>query len=151
MTDQHAIEKLSYSTVIKASREQVWHAIFDDESFRKWSSVFAEGSYFVGDWSEGSEIRFRTGDNDGMVSMIDENRPFEYMAIRHLGYIRQGVEDTESDEVKSWTPAYENYTLEDVDGDTHLTVVTDTFNDFVEYFNETWPKGLDVIKQIAEG
>ena len=61
------------------------------------------------------------------------------------------MEDTESDEVKSWTPAYENYTLKDVDGDTHLTVVTDTFNDFVEYFNETWPKGLDVIKRIAEG
>ena len=68
-----------------------------------------------------------------------------------MGYIVNGVEDTDSDEVKAWTPAFENYTLEDVEGGTHLTVETDTFNDYVEYFNETWPKGLDEIKRIAEG
>ena len=86
-----------------------------------------------------------------MISMIDANRPHEFMSIRHIGYIVNGVEDTESDEVKAWTPAFENYTLKDVEGGTHLTVETDTFNDYVEYFNETWPKGLDEIKRIAEG
>ncbi len=150
MSENNATEKLTYSINIDASREQVWHALFDDEPFRKWSSVFAEGSHFVGDWSEGSEIRFLTKDNDGMVSMIDKNRPYEFMSIRHIGYIRQGVEDTESDEVKSWTPAFENYTLKVADGGTHLTVETDTFNDFVEYFNETWPKALEVVKEVAE-
>ena len=150
-SDQHSAQKLTYTIIIDASREQVWHALFDDEPFRKWSSNFAEGSYYVGDWREGSEIRFLVKDNDGMVSVIDKNRPYEYMSIRHIGYIRQGVEDTDSDEVKSWTPAFENYTLKDVDEGTHLTVETDTFNDFVEYFNETWPKALDDVKQIAEG
>ncbi len=150
MTKPNATEKLTYSITINASRERVWHALFDDEPFRKWSSVFAEGSHFVGDWSKGSEIRFLTKDNDGMVSMIDENRPHAFMSIRHIGYIRQGVEDTESDEVKSWTPAFENYTLKDAGGGTHLTVETDTFNDFVEYFNETWPKALLVVKEVAE-
>jgi len=105
----------------------------------------------VGDWSEDNEIRFLTEDNDGMISLIDKNRPYEFMSIRHLGYIRQGVEDTESDEVKSWTPAFENYTLKDLCDGTHLTVETDTFNDFVEYFNETWPKALVVVKNMAEG
>ena len=144
-------QKLTYTITINAPRERVWHALFDDEPFRNWSSVFAEGSHYVGDWSEDSEIRFLTADNDGMVSMIDKNRPYEFMSIRHIGYIRQGVEDRESDEVKSWTPAFENYTLKDVDGGTHLTVETDTFNDFVEYFNETWPKALVVVKETAEG
>ncbi|MCY3773916.1 MAG: SRPBCC domain-containing protein [Gemmatimonadetes bacterium] len=151
MSEQNATEKLVYSITINASREQVWHALFDDEPFRKWSGVFAEGSHYVGDWSEGSEIRFLVEGNDGMVSVIHENRPHEYMSIRHIGYIRNGVEDLESDEVKSWTPAFENYTLKDVDGGTHLTVETDTFNDFVEYFNETWPKALVVVKKMAEG
>lgn len=151
MSEQPATEKLTYSITIGTSREQVWHALFDDEPFRKWSGVFAEGSHYVGDWSEDSEIRFLTEDNDGMISVIDRNRPYEFMSIRHLGYIRQGVEDTESDEVKSWTPAFENYTLKEVDGATHLTVETDTFNDFVEYFNETWPKALVVVKKMAEG
>lgn len=150
MTEPNATEKLTYSITIDASREKVWHALFDDEPFRKWSSVFAEGSHFVGDWSEDSEIRFLTKDNDGMVSMIDENRPHAFMSIRHIGYIRQGVEDTTSDEVKSWTPAFEDYTLKDAGGSTHLTVETDTFNDFVEYFNETWPKALEVVKEVAE-
>ena len=151
MSDQNATEKLSYSITINASRERVWQALFEDESFRKWTSLFAEGSYFVGDWSEGSEIRFLNAGSDGMISMIDANRPHEFMSIRHLGYIVNGVEDTDSDEVKSWTPAFENYTLKDVEGGTHLTVETDTFNDYVEYFNETWPKGLAEIKRIAEG
>lgn len=150
MSEQHATEKLTYSITIDASREQVWHALFDDGPFREWSSEFAEGSHYVGDWSEGNEIRFLVKDDDGMVSMIDQNRPYEYMSIRHIGYIVKGVEDTESDEVKSWSPAFENYTLKDVDGGTHLTVETDTFNDFVEYFNETWPKALEVVKRTAE-
>ncbi|MXW04411.1 MAG: SRPBCC domain-containing protein [Gemmatimonadetes bacterium] len=151
MSDQNATEKLRYSITINASRDKVWQALFEDESFRRWTSLFAEGSYFVGDWSEGSEIRFLNAGNDGMISMIDANRTHEFMSIRHLGYIVNGVEDTDSDEVKSWTPAFENYTLKDVEGGTHLTVETDTFNDYVEYFNETWPKGLDEIKRIAEG
>ncbi|MCY3713870.1 MAG: SRPBCC domain-containing protein [Gemmatimonadetes bacterium] len=150
MSEQNATEKLRYTITIDASREQVWQALFEDESFRKWTSLFAEGSYFVGDWNEGSEIRFLNAGNDGMISMIDVNRPYEFMSIRHLGYIVNGVEDTDSDEVKSWTPAFENYTLKDVEGGTHLTVETDTFNDYVEYFNETWPKGLAEIKRIAE-
>lgn len=151
MSEGNATEKLSYSITINASRERVWQALFEDESFRKWTSLFAEGSYFVGDWSEGSEIRFLNAGSDGMISMIDVNRPHEFLSIRHLGYIVNGVEDTESDEVKAWTPAFENYTLTDVEGSTRLTVETDTFNDYVEYFNETWPKGLDEIKRIAEG
>jgi len=151
MTEPNATEKLTYSITIAASREKVWHALFDDESFRKWSSQFAEGSHYVGDWSEGNEIRFLVEGNDGMVSVIDRNRPNEFMSIRHIGYIRAGVEDMDSEEVKSWTPAYENYTLKEVDDGTHLTVETDTFNDFVEYFNETWPKALVVVKETAEG
>jgi len=150
MTDSNATEKLTFSITIDASREQVWHALFDDEPFRKWSREFAEGSHFVGDWSEGSEIRFLVDGDDGMVSKVDENRMHEYMSIRHIGYIVKGVEDRESDEVKSWSPAFENYTLRDADGSTRLTVVTDTFNDFVEYFNETWPKALEVVKSTAE-
>ncbi len=151
MSDQNATEKLRYTITINASKERVWQALFEDESFRKWTSLFAEGSYFVGDWSEGSEIRFLNAGTDGMISMIDVNRPHDFMSIRHMGYIVNGVEDMDSDEVKAWTPAFENYTLEDVEGGTHLTVETDTFNDYVEYFNETWPKGLDEIKRIAEG
>jgi len=150
MNEPNAVEKLSFSITIDASKERVWHALFDDKPFRKWSSEFADGSHFVGDWSEGSEIRFLVEGNDGMVSAIDENRPHEYMSIRHIGYIRDGVEDMDSDEVKAWTPAFENYTLKDVDDGTHLTVETDTFIDFVEYFNETWPKALLVVKEVAE-
>ena len=150
MTEPNASEKLTFSITINASRERVWHALFDDGPFRKWSSEFAAGSHYVGDWSEGSEIRFLVDGGDGMVSMIDENRPHEYMSIRHIGFIVKGVEDRESDAVKSWSPAFENYTLQDAGDGTRLTVVTDTFNDFVEYFNETWPKALEVVKGTAE-
>ncbi len=150
MADQAATEKLYYTITINASSERVWRVLFEEATFRRWTSLFAEGSYFVGDWREGSEIRFMNAGEDGMVSMIETNRPHELMSIRHIGLVANGVVDTESDQVKAWSPAYENYTLAPVEDGTRLTVETDTFVEFEEYFNETWPKALDKVREIAE-
>ena len=49
---------LHFSIDIAAPRDQVWRVLWDDASFRDWSSVFAEGSYAVSDWNEGSQIQF---------------------------------------------------------------------------------------------
>ena len=46
-----------------------------------------------------------------MVSEIAENKPNEFISIRHLGYIANGIEDTQSEAIRAWAPAYENYTF----------------------------------------
>ena len=56
----------------------------------------------------------------------------------------------ESHEVKAWSPAYENYTLVEVDGGTELVVDMDTTSAEQGFFEDVRPKALKVIKELAE-
>ena len=112
---------------------------------------FAPGSYTEGDWSEGGRMRFLTPDGNGMATVIAENRPKEFLSIKHVGVINRGVEDTESAEVKSWAPAYENYTLREVATGAELLVDMDTLPEYQASFEETWPRALEAVKRLAEG
>lgn len=58
----------------------------------------------------------------------------------------KGVEDTESEEAKKWTPAFENYTLSETDGKTKIEVDLDTNEEYAEM----WPKALEKLKEISE-
>jgi hypothetical protein len=150
------MEKIHYSVTISAPREKVWKIMFADETYRQWTKPFNEGSYYIGNWEQGSEIRFVGSDDQGnaqaggMYSTIAENRLYEFMSIKHLGIITNGVVDTTSDEVKKWAPAFENYTFTDVDGVTQLDVDMDIDQDYKESFDAMWPKALAVLKKLAE-
>ena len=119
------MNKLNFSIVINAPKKKVWHTMLDDATYRQWTTPFNEGSYYKGDWSKGSKIIFlgpnpETGKEGGMVSRIVENKLYEFMSIEHLGMINDGVEDTTSEEVKKWTPAFENYTFKEKNGETQV-------------------------------
>ena len=144
------MKRFSYSVTIAAPRSIVWRVLFDDETYRQWTTVFAEGSHFEGDWNVGSTIRFLTPEKDGMVAVIAENREHEFLSIEHRGHVLKGVDDTESDEVKKWTPAYENYTLTEVDEGTELTVDIDIPSSYEAYFEGVWPKALKAVKELSE-
>lgn len=82
------------------------------DTYKEWTKPFDPTSYYEGDWTPGSTIKFLSGDGQGgMYSEIAENRANEFVSIRHIGMIDKGVIDTESDLVKAWTPSYENYTF----------------------------------------
>lgn len=144
------MEKMNFLTSIKAPREKVWKTLWEDETYRKWTSAFSEGSYADTDWKEGSKVLFVDGNGDGMVSRIETNRPNEFMSFKHLGIMKKGVEDTESDEVKGWTGAIENYTIRESSGITELTVEMDIAEDYKEYFMKTFPKALEQVKILSE-
>ena len=150
------MEKLHYSIHINAPREKVWNTMLNDETYREWTRVFNDGSYYKGDWSEGSEILFLgpspvDGKSEGgMVSRIMENRLHEYISIEHLGMINNGVIDTTSDEVKKWTPSFENYTFEEKDGGTDLSIDVDIYEEMKQEFDEMWPKALEKLKELSE-
>ena len=144
---------MTYSITINAPKERVWQTLWNDETYRKWTSVFAEGSSAETDWKKGSKVIFGDGKGNGMVSRIEENIPNEYMSIKHLGIVKDGVEDTNSKDAKQWADAYENYTLKEKDGKTDVKVdMTDASIpvEFVEYFEKTWPQALNKLKELAE-
>ena len=146
------MQKLTHTTTINASREAVWHALLDDASYRDWTAEFAEGSYAVTDWKEGSKALFLSPSGEGMVSRIAVHRPNEFLSIEHLGTVKDGVEDTESGVAQGWAGSHENYTLQDAPGGgVLLTIDLDSTDDCKAYFETTWTKALDRLKQIAEG
>lgn len=144
------MEKQQFRILIDAPREKVWDILWNDESYREWTSVFGEGSRAETDWKKGSKVLFLGAPGEGMVSRIEENIPNEFMSIEHLGVVKDGVEDTESDKVKEWAGALENYTLRDADGNTELTVDMDVADEYKDYFQNTWPKALEKVKTLAE-
>jgi hypothetical protein len=145
------MQKFNFSATLNASKEKVWNILWSDASYRAWTSVFTEGSYAETDnWKEGTKVLFLSQGGDGMVSMVAVNKPNEYMSFKHLGMVKNGVEDTSSDEVKAWAGAMENYTLKEENGKTTLTVEMDTTDDFKDYFMNTWPKAMEKIKELAE-
>ena len=144
------MERKSFSIRVNASREKIWDVLWSDGSYRQWTSVFAEGSRAETDWKKGSKVLFHDGKGDGMVSTIIENIPNEFMSIKHLGEVKNGIEDTASEKVKQWAGAMENYTLTEVDGKTELNVDMDIAEEYKDYFLTTWPKALEKIKELAE-
>ena len=145
------MEKLNFSIDINAPREKVWKTLWEDSSYRKWTSVFMEGSCVETEsWKEGSKVLFLDGKGSGMVSKVAVNKPNEYMSFEHLGEVKDGVEDTSSEKVKIWAGSKENYTLKDAGGKTELTVDMDITEDFKEFFINVWPKAMEQIKVLSE-
>lgn len=150
------MQKVHFSIHINAPKEKVWDVMLGDMTYREWTAVFHPGSYYTGDWSEGSKMLFlgpdETGKSDGgMVSRIKENRTHEFISIEHLGLVMDGVEDTASEEAKKWAPSYENYTFVEKDGGTQVSIDMEVANDeFKDMFEGIWPSALLKLKEIAE-
>jgi hypothetical protein len=144
------MEKQQFKVVIGAPREKVWDVLWNDSSYREWTSVFSEGSKVETDWKKGSKVLFLDGKGDGMISMIAENVPNSFMSFKHMGTLIKGKEDTVNKEVQSWAGSEENYTLKSANGKTELTVDIDVTDDFKDYFKETFPKALDKVRELAE-
>jgi len=144
---------MEFNINIEAPKEKVWKTLWNDQTYREWTSAFAEGSRAETDWEKGSRVLFTDGKGSGMVSTIIENKPNEFMSIKHLGTIKNGVEDLDSEENKQWAGALENYTLLESGGKTVLHVELsglDIPKEFEDYFLQTWPKALDKLKALSE-
>ena len=145
------MEKLNFSISINAPKEKVWEVLWDDTSYRKWTSAFTEGSYAVTDnWKEGTKVLFLDPKGSGMVSRVADNRSNEYMSFEHLGEVKDGVEDISSEKVKEWSGAKENYTLKETGGKTDLEVDMDISDEFKDMFINIWPKALEKVKELSE-
>ncbi|TDM08107.1 MAG: ATPase [Ideonella sp. MAG2] len=144
------MKTLTFDITINAPRTTVWDTMLGPETYKAWTRAFCEGSHYLGSWESGAKIRFLAPSGDGMSSVIAENRPYEFVSIRHIGMIENGVEDTTSDKVLAWAPAYENYRFEDTPGGCKVTVSLDTAEEWAPYMLDTFPKALALLKSLCE-
>ncbi len=140
------MQKLYFSIDIKAPREKVWKVLWEDATYRDWTSVFAEGSHAKSDWKEGSRIEFLDPNGNGMFAVIDKLVQNEFMSFKHLGEIREGKEQP-WDEGAS---GIENYKLKENDEFTTLTVDLDSPEEYGNMFEDIFPKALERVKELAE-
>ena len=144
------VKRIQFTATINAPVGVVWHHVTSLASYKTWTSAFAEGCYFDGSWEQGAKIRFLSPSGDGMVAEIAENRKNEFISIRHLGFIANGAEDTTSEAIRAWLPAYENYTFLALPEGTKMVVDLDVTADFEEDMNQAWPKALALLKTLSE-
>src|SRR5690606_32733126 len=123
-------------------------------TYEQWTSLFNPTSSYEGSWNKGSKILFigvdEQGEKGGMVSRIAENIPNRFVSIQHYGLLTAGKEITEGPEVEKWANGLENYSYEENNGITTVTVDLDSNEDFVDYMNEKYPQALLKLKELCE-
>ncbi|MGB6083680.1 SRPBCC family protein [Moheibacter sp.] len=148
------MKKLTYRMEIKAPKERVFEKMIGRDTYKQWTAEFNPTSDFEGGWNKGDKIRFvgvtEEGKKQGMLARIEENIPNEFISIHHYGIVDGENEVTEGPMVESWTPSYENYSLSQENEITNLMVEVDVSDEYIEYFDETWPKALLKLKEISE-
>src|SRR5690606_39322251 len=73
----------------------------------------------------------------------DLNIPSKFVSIEHLGFYANDQEITTGHEAEMWAGAMENYTFQEENGVTILSVSLDTIEKYKDHFNESWPQALD--------
>lgn len=148
-------EKMHFEIVINAPVQKVWDTMLGQETYKEWTSVFEPTSCYEGSWDKGSKIKFLSSDGGGMVSEIAENIMHKFISIKHLGEVHDSVEDTTSEKVMAWLPAFENYTFHDKGTETQLDIDMEMPSSpetkaMKEMFEGMWPNALLKLKEICE-
>lgn len=141
------MKKMEFSIDIKAPKEEVWKVLWNDSTYRKWSSAFMEGSYAESDWNEGSKILFLDPEGNGLSSVIEKKIPNQFMSFRHQAELRN---KKELDEKTDWSDATESYIVRQVGEMTHLKAELNVPEDYMKMFSDSFPKALQKVKDLTE-
>ena len=144
------MKTLEFTIDINAPASKVWNVLWDDATYRKWTTAFCEGSYAVSNWNEGDSVHFLDPNGNGMYSVIERKIDNELMSFRHIGNIMDLKEMPLDEETKLWTNSKEIYELKEENNQTKLTVKVDTLDKYVDFFNKAMPKAIDLIKNLSE-
>jgi hypothetical protein len=151
------MKRIQFKIEINASAQRVYKTMLglnDKKTYEHWTSTFNPTSTYEGTWEKGSKILFvgvdENGKKGGMVSKIVAHQPATFISIQHYGILDGDNEITTGEEVEKWTGGYENYSYQEKEGITTVNVDLDPVEDFLEYFNSTYPLALEKLKELIE-
>ncbi|MBL7926389.1 MAG: SRPBCC domain-containing protein [Bacteroidia bacterium] len=151
------MKKLQFKKEINATAQKVYETMLglkDKSTYEYWTAAFNPTSTYEGNWNKGSKIYFvgvdENGKRGGMVSEIEELQPARFVSIKHYGFLDGDTEITTGEQVEAWAGGHENYAYQENNGITTVIVEIDTIDEYLDYFNNTYPLALDKLKNIAE-
>ena len=151
------MKTIQFKTNINAPVAKVYNTMLGLENkstYQAWTAEFNPTSTYEGNWKKGTKILFigidESGEKGGMVAEIVENTPNKFVSIRHIGILQGNKEITEGEDVEKWAGGHENYSFEENNGITTVTVDVDVIEDFEDYFYKTFPKALEKLKSLLE-
>ena len=128
--------------------------ITDKSTYEQWTALFNPTSTYEGSWEKAQKMLFvgvdENGEKGGMVSRIADHVPNQVVSIQHYGLVKGSEEITTGLEVEKWANGLENYTFEESNGVTTVTIDLDTADEFEDYMNEFYPQALNKLKEICE-
>lgn len=144
------MNNVNHTITINAPASKVWDVLWQDESYRKWTSVFGEGGSTRSDWKEGSSIHFCDAQGSGMFSVIQTLDAPRTMIFKHLGMLHEGKEVPPTPETEAWFGHTEEYYLNEESGVTTLSLSMFSPENYLEMFNTSFVKGLAIVKELSE-
>jgi uncharacterized protein YndB with AHSA1/START domain len=89
-------------------------------------------------------------DGKGMYSMIEQCQPEQLMDFRHLGNIKNFVEQPDDPDNAGFSGSKETYNLTEENGITRLSVQTEAPESLLDFFESNFPLALEKVKSLAE-
>lgn len=149
--------KKKYTVTVNAPASKVYNTMLGLNSikdYEAWTAEFNPTSTYEGNWNKGSKMYFvgtgEDGKGGGMISHIAEHTPNQFVSIKHIGMLNGDTEILSGPDVEKWTGGHENYTFNESNGSTTLTVDIDVIPEYEEYFDGTYPKALEKLKENIE-
>ncbi len=151
------MKNIQYKIEIHAPAQKVYETMLglkNKSTYDQWTFAFNPSSTYMGSWEKGSKMHFlavdENGKRGGMISEIEENLPSKYVSIRHYGILDGETEITSGKQVDQWAGGHENYSFNENQGITTLIVEMDIVEEYLDYFNSTYPLALEKLKEISE-
>ena len=145
------METVSYHIVISAPKNKIWDVLWSPETYGIWTKFFHPDSHMKTDWQVGGKTFFMDSNGNGMVSTIESMDEPHSIVFQHLGTLKDGVEDTKSRDVESWSGAQEKYFLIALeDGTVKLQSEVQIEDEWKEMMDNGFTKGFQKVKELAE-
>lgn len=151
------MKTLTFQVQINAPVIQVYEHMLglkDKATYERWTALFDPNSTYEGNWEKGSRIYFVSKDqeglNQGMVAIVSENIPNEFVSLNHIGHIEGGQEILTAVVDPSIGEMLESYSFAEKDSVTTIDVRVDCEDKYEDYFMKSWVLALQKLKQDCE-
>jgi hypothetical protein len=142
---------LKFEIEINSTPEKLWYYLWNQESYKKWTAIFCEGSYYKTEgFIEGNRIHFLTPNGDGMYSDFHEIIVNKKMVFLHKGDIKNFEELPINENNYAWSDAFESYEISPIQNGVKLLVKAETVDEYIGFMNKTFPLALQELKILAE-